>query len=273
MVLLAYPTICRKTLQTFDCVTLRDESYLWRDPSIRCDGAEWQAWAVWSSLSIVVYCLGAPAFLFWLAHRYRNCDDARRQHIALLVDFGKLLVSEFKNKDRASKLALQALQVLERQEPVDEDEVKRVEKLLRSWDKRHLSLSRIHTQLEATSLSLARRYLEAELPTVAADLSWRLGSDLGYAKLFGVAGIPAGDRGEPGRYTGDTAQGTHVNITEPPPPVVETSLSGRILRPPGGRSPRRQGRGAGCHPRHTAALHFPVRRKSLTRSTRTAISR
>ena len=116
--------------------------------------------------------------------------------VELLVEFGELLAGRFKDSDRASKLALQALQVLESASEPDEAHIREVAALLGKWDPKRRQIERIHVQLEATARGLATRYLDAGLPTLAMEVSWRLGTELGLPTLFEIfeQGLRAGGR-------------------------------------------------------------------------------
>ena len=120
---------------------------------------------------------------YWTAHEHfekainQNPDD-----VDSLSDFAGLLAGKFKNTDRASKLLLEALQALEAQEEPDEDRIDELEKRLTKYDPKRRSLIRIHQQLEATAQGLAQRYLQAKLPMMAMDVSWRLGNQLGFRR-------------------------------------------------------------------------------------------
>ncbi|MBL8842160.1 MAG: hypothetical protein JNL90_11610 [Planctomycetes bacterium] len=113
-------------------------------------------------------------------------DDAE-----LHVDFARFLQSREKggkaagrSTDRAAKLALRALQLLEAREPVDAAQVKAVDALLATLDPKRRTLDRLLAQLEASAAGLAERYLAADRPRMAMEISWRLGTELGFPRLF-----------------------------------------------------------------------------------------
>ena len=105
-VLLLYPSICRVTLQAFQCTPLCDtptllmnttdalcdgETYttyrLFQDPSIQCYTGEWAFWALVAALGIVVYCLGAPLAFLWLCAKHRHSADGRNRIGVLLASY------------------------------------------------------------------------------------------------------------------------------------------------------------------------------------------
>jgi tetratricopeptide (TPR) repeat protein len=88
-------------------------------------------------------------------------------------------LADHKGADRASKLALEALRVLESREPVDEKAVAAAEKSLDQWDPKRKALASLHEDLWAASKRVVLGYRAAGMPSMVLDLSWRLGSDLG----------------------------------------------------------------------------------------------
>ncbi|HEV8111517.1 MAG TPA: hypothetical protein VGR31_01955, partial [Planctomycetota bacterium] len=88
-------------------------------------------------------------------------------------------LADHKGVDRASKLALEALRVLESREPVDEKAVAAAEKSLDQWDPKRKALASLHEDLWAAAKRVVLGYRAAGMPSMVLDLSWRLGSDLG----------------------------------------------------------------------------------------------
>ena len=110
-------------------------------------------------------------------------------HVDLLVEFAKFLQSRGRNGDRAAKLALRALQVLESPAlagKVDAARVKEVDKLLAALDPRRRTLERVLDQLEASAKGIAERYLAAGRPMMAMEVSYKLGTDLQMPSLFAI---------------------------------------------------------------------------------------
>lgn len=108
-----------------------------------------------------------------------NPDD-----VDLLLEFGKHLVANLKNPDRASKLAMQALRFVESKNPPDAAAIKRCESYLIQWDGNYQTLEILQKSLAAAARSIARRYLDAELPMMSMDVSWHLASDTGLSSLY-----------------------------------------------------------------------------------------
>ncbi len=111
--------------------------------------------------------------------------------VALTIDFAKLMAGRFKNTDRAAKLALQAIRVLEFKGAESEKkadtiskEIESIENLLAKWDSRWKSLDRLHDEMGAAARGLAQRYLAEGLSLMAMDVSWKLGSELGLPDMF-----------------------------------------------------------------------------------------
>jgi tetratricopeptide (TPR) repeat protein len=114
---------------------------------------------------------------------------AEPDHVELLLDFARFLRDRGRNADRAAKLALRALQILEQPDAagkVDEAIVKEADKLLSALDPRRTTLDRILEQLEGSVRSIAERYLAAARPTMAMEVSQRFATELGMPSLFEV---------------------------------------------------------------------------------------
>jgi tetratricopeptide (TPR) repeat protein len=108
---------------------------------------------------------------------------AAPQDVDTLLEFGAFL-SEHKGVDRAAKLALEALRVLESRKPVDEKAVRAAERSLEKWDPRQRSLESVHKDLWAAAKRVVQEYQAGGLPTMVMDLSWRLGADLNVPGMF-----------------------------------------------------------------------------------------
>lgn len=104
----------------------------------------------------------------------------------LLLEFAQFLGGQQKNTDRASKLALQALRLLEAAPKPDEKAIRNAEAALAKWDPKRKTLDALHKELWATADGLAQRYLAADLNMMAMDVSWRFGNDLGATELFAI---------------------------------------------------------------------------------------
>jgi tetratricopeptide (TPR) repeat protein len=106
------------------------------------------------------------------------------EDVPLLLDFASFLAGRQNNSDRAGKLALRAVRILELAQDVDEKALRKAGKLLARWDPRWKTLSRINEEMSATVRTLARRYLDEDLTLMTMDLSWRLGTELGLTEIF-----------------------------------------------------------------------------------------
>jgi hypothetical protein len=97
---------------------------------------------------------------------------------ALEFDFAELLAGPLAKPDRATLLLREALASLDAQEAPDKSLVQNADKLLSKLDPQRASLERIEQELFAAARGLVQRYIAAELPLVAMDLSRRMASDL-----------------------------------------------------------------------------------------------
>lgn len=104
--------------------------------------------------------------------------------VDLLVEFAEHLADRQKNEDRASKLVLEALRVVESSGRVDEKRLKELERLLSRLDPKRSTLARIHEEIAKATGEIVDGYLDAHLPMMAMEVSWRLGTDLGVAGMF-----------------------------------------------------------------------------------------
>ncbi len=111
---------------------------------------------------------------------------ANPQDPEILLDFAELLEGEFKNPDRACKLALLAAQLIESKKPVDEKALRKVDNLLAKWDTQTQALQEIHDELWAASKNMAHRYLSSGFPLMAMDTSWRMGSAFNIPGIFDI---------------------------------------------------------------------------------------
>jgi tetratricopeptide (TPR) repeat protein len=105
-------------------------------------------------------------------------------NIELLMEFGDLLSDHFKNPDRAVKLVMEALLYLERAEPLDEERIRKTERLLSKLDPRRKTLARVHDEMALAARAIVARYEAAGLPMMVMDVAWRLGSNLELPDLF-----------------------------------------------------------------------------------------
>ncbi len=134
-------------------------------------------------------------FLAWARNALKAKDTvAAKEHFEkglvatpndpeLLLDFAAFL-AERKGTDRASKLALEAIRLLEAQDPPNDAAVKAAEVRLEKWDPKRKALSTVHKELFATVKSLVQRYQSAERPMMVMDLSWRMGTELNVPDIF-----------------------------------------------------------------------------------------
>ncbi len=121
----------------------------------------------------------ATAKEFYEKGLLENPDD-----IDLLEPFADLLADHLANADRAVKLIRHGLFVLEWADEPDGERIKKLEKKLARWDPQIKALQEIHAQLRATTVGLANRYLQAQLPSMAMEVGKSFGDALGFADLY-----------------------------------------------------------------------------------------
>jgi len=109
---------------------------------------------------------------------------ATPRDIDLLVEFSDLLAERFKNRDRASKLLVEALRILEAEATPDEKRIDDLESKLASIDPGRRNFRKIREELRAAAASLVDRYLEEGLAMVAMDVSLRFGREFGFSEMF-----------------------------------------------------------------------------------------
>jgi hypothetical protein len=103
----------------------------------------------------------------------------------LKMDFAKFLAGKRKNHDRASKLMLQAIRILEFQEEgADAKVLEEARAAMADWDPKWNAFMEIHEALSKSSKDLITQYVEADLPMMAMDMSWRLGTKLGVLDIL-----------------------------------------------------------------------------------------
>jgi len=117
------------------------------------------------------------------AEHFEKALIANPLDVDALLEFGAFL-AERKGTDRASKLGLEALRVLESRKPVDEAAVRSAEKSLAKWDPQQKTLERVHEELWAAARRVVQQYEEAGLPTMVMELAWHLGADLNVPGMF-----------------------------------------------------------------------------------------
>jgi Tfp pilus assembly protein PilF len=144
----------------------------------------------------------------WARYAVKNKDDAvAREHfekalisdsqdVEAMLDFAAFLADR-NGTDRATKLALQAIRILESRTPIDPKAVQTAERSLEKWDPKRKALDTVHHELWAAGLSVVQRYKAAGVPTMVMDLAWHFGTDLNapgmmvhYADAVRQGGMP-----------------------------------------------------------------------------------
>lgn len=104
--------------------------------------------------------------------------------VDMLADFASFLVDSENNKDRAAKLVLQAIQVLEMETDPDQERIDELEKLLLKWDSKRRDANRIREDLRTKANEIANAYYQAELYMMTMDVSLRFGREFRFTELF-----------------------------------------------------------------------------------------
>ncbi len=132
----------------------------------------------------------------WARNAAKNKDDAvahehfekalrsDSQNVETLLEFAAFLADR-KGTDRATKLALQAVRILESRQPVDPKAVQAAERSLEKFDPKRKALDTVHRELWAAGQSIVLRYKAAGRPTMVMDLAWHFGTDLNAPGMMG----------------------------------------------------------------------------------------
>ncbi|MFT5464296.1 MAG: tetratricopeptide (TPR) repeat protein [Planctomycetota bacterium] len=98
--------------------------------------------------------------------------------------FAELLAGELEDTDRATKLYLRTLALLEGIEEPDEKRITKLERLINRLDGRQRTLAKVREEIEEAATLLVADYQASEHHMMAMDLAWRLGNDLQMPALF-----------------------------------------------------------------------------------------
>ncbi|MEQ1893645.1 MAG: hypothetical protein ABL998_13960 [Planctomycetota bacterium] len=101
----------------------------------------------------------------------------------VLAEFAEFLATQ-KKEDRATKLLMQALAILENTQPVDLKKVDQLDRRLRKLDASHQRVLDVRTAMVDEVVKHVERYLAAGLNLQAMELSYQLGAELGEPRLF-----------------------------------------------------------------------------------------
>src|SRR6185436_15251745 len=115
--------------------------------------------------------------------------DALLEYAAFLADH--------KGADRASKLAVEGLKILEARTPFDEKAVQAAAKNLAKWDPKEEALESVHKDLWAAASRVVQQYEVAGMKTMVLDLSWRFGGELGVPGMFATYEAALRNGGQP----------------------------------------------------------------------------
>jgi hypothetical protein len=106
--------------------------------------------------------------------------------VDLLFEFANHLATRLQNLDRASKLVLQALQLLEGKQPPDEKAIRAAEKKLSEYDPARKTWEGIHQELIKAATAIAQRYYDQKLDMMCMEVSLTLARDLGAPDMYRI---------------------------------------------------------------------------------------
>ena len=100
VLLLLYPSLCRKTLATFDCIPYGERWLLRSDSAIECYVGRWTAWSLAAALGVVVYGFGLPLAAYLAVRRYRvpSSEQYRQVGRAATEKRVALLLSSYRDE-------------------------------------------------------------------------------------------------------------------------------------------------------------------------------
>ena len=104
--------------------------------------------------------------------------------VDLLTSFAEHLVAVNRNKDRAARLLLQAIQVIEAGDMVDRKRIDALEQRLVKWDPAHRTLRRVRAELAAAAHAIVKRYADRKQDLMVMDLGARFANELGIAGML-----------------------------------------------------------------------------------------
>lgn len=124
----------------------------------------------------------------------RKAHDAAAEHferalsvapgdVTVLSEFAEFLATQ-KKDDRATKLLMQALAILENTQPVDPKRVDQLDRRLRKLDPSYQRVLDVRTAMVDEVVKHVERYLAAGHNLQAMELSYQLGAELGEPRLF-----------------------------------------------------------------------------------------
>ncbi len=158
--------------------------------------AVWKEWLVALKKEVGGEVIVERPYLLWANYAIERGDyDDAVEHfekgivedpdnVDLLTGFAEHLADRYKNKDRATKLILRALRLIEAEEPVDQLRIDELERKLTKLDPKQKTLAKVHEDLARSATGLVQRYLGEGLNLQAMDLAWRMGNDFDVPGMF-----------------------------------------------------------------------------------------
>jgi hypothetical protein len=117
------------------------------------------------------------------------------EDVDLLEEFAVYLAEEAENPDRAAKLQLAAVALLESAPEPDAKRLTQARRRLADYDPRRRSLDDVHEELYAATLALVERYRAADKPVMAMQIAKNLGLQFGVQPLIEAYGDIAAESG------------------------------------------------------------------------------
>lgn len=117
------------------------------------------------------------------------------EDVDLLEEFALYLAEQADNPDRAARLQLAAVALLESATEPDSKRLKQARRALAQYDPRRRSLDDVHEELYAATLALVGRYRTADKPVMAMQIAKNLGLQFGVKPLIAAYGDIAAESG------------------------------------------------------------------------------
>ena len=111
LLLLLYPMLTRWSFAVFDCIPVRNLSYLRADPSEACYSARWWGAFLLALFGLGAYALGLPFAAYKLGNRYR-LDHAHSARVYLLNSSYRDAYWYFESVDLLRKMFLAGMIVI-----------------------------------------------------------------------------------------------------------------------------------------------------------------
>ncbi len=164
--------------------TVAELEEVWKDWTLRLRDEQSGAIEVerpWHQWALYAVERGDDSVAF---EQFEKALVATPSDVDMLEDFAAFLADARDDLDRAAKLQLKAVQLLENQVPVDEKRLKSARRTLGKYDPERREVDELHEELRAAVRALVQRYYADGLYLEAMELAQRFGTQLNDAQLF-----------------------------------------------------------------------------------------